>query len=74
MIVKRKKYSTRHCKDCKHHDGSFCLISYTRHDPMTTRCKEYYDPKAPFYIQGRFWFVVLIVALMITGLVMKLAH
>lgn len=72
MPVQRAKHSRKKCKDCKYWKEGWCDIFYSRHDAMTPRCKDDYEPISPLYTQGRFWFLLLIGIVMGVGVVVKL--
>lgn len=70
--VPRKKHTRKKCRDCKHFDQGWCLIFYSRHDAMTPRCVDDYEPITPFYAKGRFWLCLLIGIIMVIGAVVKI--
>lgn len=69
--VKRAKCTRKKCKDCKHFDGIYCLVFYTKHDPMTPRCKADYESTYPLLSRGWFWFIICMILLVIICLVMR---
>ena len=70
--VPRKKYTRKKCRNCRFFNDGWCDIYYSRHDAMTPRCRDRYEPSAPFWTNKWFWLGLLVVILMVIGMIVKL--